>query len=146
MTRKLGRVIALYAVMIVGCSDSTEVMGTPAYDVIVAASNHGTTQFGDSITIRLINHGGAAAYFMPCGASPAFQLTRLENGQWVSTGAVACPLTLSTGPIVLAAGDSLTALRYLADAGRYRAEVTVFHQSTLSDPLQATSNSVVVVR
>jgi hypothetical protein len=146
MTRKLGLVIALHAVMIVGCSETTEVTGTPAYDVIVAASNDGTTQFGDSITVRLINHGSATAYFMPCGASPSLQIDRLENGQWVSVGAVECPLTLVTGPIVLAVGDSIVAVRYLDVPGRYRGEVTVFHQSILNDPAVATSNSVDVAR
>jgi hypothetical protein len=134
------------AVVLSGCSAGgvTEVPGVDADNVSLTMSNDGMTTLGDSVTVRVINHGPTAVYLAQgCPGSLGFTLSRWNGTEWVPlVNAVACTIPLDPGPLTLAAGDTMLFARFISDPGRYRGDIGVGLQATLTDERSVTSNSV----
>lgn len=134
------------AMPLAGCSTGgvTEVPGVDADNVSLALSNDGKTALGDSVTVRVINRGSSTVYLAQgCPGSLGFDLSRWNGTEWVSiVNAAACTIPLDPGPLTLAAGDTMLFVRFFFDAGRYRADISVGFQSTLTDERTVTSNSI----
>lgn len=145
VSRRLAHLLSA-AILVSGCSSGglTEVPGVDADNVSLILSRDGKTILGDSVTVRVINRGSSSVYLAQgCPGSLGFNLSRWNGAQWVPiVNAVACPLPLQPGPLVLAAGDTMLFARFFSDPGRYRGDIGVGLQSTLVDQRTVTSNSV----
>ena len=131
------------AILLSGCSAGgvTEVPGVDADNVSLTLSNDGKTAFGDSVTVRIINHGSSSVYLAE--GCPPVQFSSWNGTQWIPlVNAAACTMGPVPGPPVLAAGDTMLFVRFFSDPGRYRADIGVALQSTLVDQRTVTSNSV----
>lgn len=117
--------------------------GFPAHGVEMVASVHSHTSAGDSVTIRITNVGPRVAFMNRCGAEPLLLVQQFVNGTW--TGGVQnfmCLAPSAPGPVRLAAGESITVVRVIGIAGRYRFTSPVGEMEDLSDATQTFSNAV----
>lgn len=114
----------------------------PAHQVSVLATLGGRGATGDTVNIRMTNSGTADAYLAVCGESPRI-LTQQFNGTTWTSGVqnFVCAQALS-GPLVLAAGSSITTTLVFETAGRFRFLISVSTSPNGGDAQQAVSNAL----
>jgi hypothetical protein len=127
------------------CSGSVTTAGGPngsAHGIEMVAGVQGHTSAGDSVTIRITNVGSRTEFLSRCGAEPLLLMQQFVNSVW--TGGVQnfmCVAPAAPGPVRLAPGETITVVRILSIAGRYRFTTPVGEMEDLSDATQTSSNA-----
>jgi hypothetical protein len=127
------------------CSGSVATAGGPngsAHGLDMVATVQAHTTVGDSVTIRITNVGSRTEFLSRCGPEPLLLMQQFVNNVW--TGGVQnfmCLAPAAPGPVRLAPGETITVVRVLSVAGRYRFTTPAGEMEDLSDATQTASNA-----
>jgi len=127
-----------------GACSAGEMVGTvPQIDELrIAVTLARRSPQGDSLVMTVTNNSTHPVFFTRCGPGPTTFVEQFVNGAW--TGAVQNFMCLQapgeTGPVQLAAGQSLSVSRVLSETGHYRFAVVGGDESDLADGHVLTSD------